>query len=296
MTEQSTKMAWPFPSANEDPWYTSFTSFVNAMDVSAYAFREDRHAILMGGGTVTWDETTGTVTWSEAIRISSPITGFQWSIAAGSAQIAEGSTLSVTLNRGPLSVSTVTASVASTVASTDGAFALATRYNGSLWWRNGVMMNDGDSLPSLGSLAAHAPTSVSMAHNETLSTSVPGPIIVGGTTFDAGRFVVAGILRFAMVGRYTATGTVGSCVVRVYDRGAPGAPVAGDLRSTVTIPFSSAGNLDAFSAVLSVVPAPGVGIDEISDTLRVYEAEAEIVGSDGAADIFKIHKVSFEVL
>jgi len=135
-----------------------------------------------------------------------------------------------------------------------------------------------------------------MAHNETLSTSVPGPIIVGGTTFDAGRFVVAGILRFAMVGRYTATGTVGSCVVRVYDRGALGAPVAGDLRSTVTIPFASAGNLDAFSTLLSVVPAPGVGIDEIGDTLRVYEAEAEIVGSDGAADIFKIHKVSFEVL
>ena len=137
--------------------------------------------------------------------------------------------------------------------------------------------------------------SVSMAHDETLSTAVPGPLIIGGTAFNAGPFVAAE-LRFVLIGRYTATGTVGNCVVRVYDRGAPGAPVAGDLRSTVTIAFASAGNLDAFSAVLSVVPAPGVGIDEISDTLRVYEAEAEIVGSDGAADIFKIHKVSFEVL
>lgn len=136
------------------------------------------------------------------------------------------------------------------------------------------------------------PVNVALVHNETLTTASPGPLVVGGGVVDGS---ISGSYTFRLTGSFTATGTVGDCVLRLYDTGAPGSPIARVLRSTTTIPFASAGSVDAFSVTLTPTGAPGVGVDQIHNVPRVYEVEAEIVGADGATDIFKVLKGDVDI-
>lgn len=135
-------------------------------------------------------------------------------------------------------------------------------------------------------------SSISLGLNEQLTTSSPGPLVVGGSVIDGADFTTR---TFTLLGRYTATGATGDCTLRLFDVGSPGSPIARVLRSDVTIPFASAGSLDSFTVSLESVTSPGVNADEIHDIPRNYEIEIEIVGSDGLSDIFQLHKASVEV-
>ncbi len=149
--EQTPRMQWPYPTAEDDPWFDTYEDQLNAADASGYAHREDRHAILAEGGIITWDSGTGVLAWAGSIAVTSPITGFLWQVPTGNETIAEGETLYVVLNRGPGQNTNVATAVSSTVPSTDNAFALATRIGTRVYWRNGLKMENGDSLTNLGS-------------------------------------------------------------------------------------------------------------------------------------------------
>ena len=79
-TEQ---MIWPFPDKDSDPWFEAFSSMVTAMDASGYAAREDRNIIFGGGGDVTWDAGTSTLSWVAPIVAYTMISGFRLSVPAG---------------------------------------------------------------------------------------------------------------------------------------------------------------------------------------------------------------------
>jgi len=149
VAENSNKMAWPYPSQEEDPWYDTFVSFVNALDVSGYAAREDRHAFLSEGGILSWALGTKTFNWDAAISISAPITGFLWNVPAGSVQLDDGQVMYVTLNRGPLSNTNLTPTVASTVPSSNDTYVIAARIGDVLYLRNGSSMSDGQTLDTV---------------------------------------------------------------------------------------------------------------------------------------------------
>ena len=150
MSEQSPRMSFPYPSIDDDPWSDGFQNLINALDRSGFSVREDRNLLLAEGGTVTWDSSTGTVTWSAAIYMTAPQSGFSWRIQPDSAVLTDGEVFRVTLNRNPLTNTNLAVTVSGTVPNTDDDIVVAIRVGARLYWRNGVMMNNGDSFTNLG--------------------------------------------------------------------------------------------------------------------------------------------------
>jgi hypothetical protein len=291
MAEQTPRLSWPYPSQNDDPWFDAFVSFTLAMDASGFASREDRHLIMGEGGVIDWDIGTDTLSWAGEIFLSSAMTGFSWRVPADSVTIQQGEVLYVNLARNPLTNVNLTPAVASTIPNTDDALALAIRFGNTILWRTGLRMLGG-SAPSLSPVSVTS-ASFSLAHNGSRTTADPVELIVGGGLFDGG-IGIPNQVEFNLVGFFVATGAVGNCRLRLYDVGTPSTPAAPVLRSTLTIPFASAGGTVSFSNALSIVSSI-TGVDQILDSQRVYEVTAELDGADGLNDIFNVWRGSLEV-
>jgi hypothetical protein len=129
-------MGWPYPSENQDPWFDALEQMIAATDVSAYASREDRNTICFGGGTVSFNTASNpNLTWSAPISLLSPVTGFLWTILAGSANLADGQVLYADLVRAPTSNQVVTTYTANQVANSDTAYLLAIRIGSTVFFR-----------------------------------------------------------------------------------------------------------------------------------------------------------------
>jgi len=145
------RMNWPYPPENTESWFEAFQTFVEAMDTSGFAAREDRHIILSGGNVVSWDGVTGTLQWTGTINLLSPITGFQVQIEAATVTVADGQVVYAILTRAPTRIVTVEAQIAGQVPNTDVAMALAMRVGTRIYWRNGLLLDSGESVTNLGS-------------------------------------------------------------------------------------------------------------------------------------------------
>jgi hypothetical protein len=143
---ESSRMQWPYPGRDDDPWYDKFADLVQALDVSGYASREDRSLIVSGGGTITWAPPV--LTWTAPIVFSDPLTGFLLSIAAGSASLADGQVLYTTLVRQPLQNQSISVVVASKIPGSpdgDNTIAIAVRIGTSIYFRTGFSLGAGGS-------------------------------------------------------------------------------------------------------------------------------------------------------
>lgn len=141
------RMKWPIPRKNIDPWYADFVDLEDAQDASAYAAREDRNIIGMGGGIFNFTLSSGLITWADTLELLSAPTGFVWRLEDGEISLDEGELLYVALPRFPTDNTTVSALKATnlSVVDGDGAFVLAIRRNSKIYWRNGAVMEDGSS-------------------------------------------------------------------------------------------------------------------------------------------------------
>lgn len=108
---ESPRLGWPYPDERARSWYPDFQALVNALDASVYASLSAPHFIFSGGGTLVWDDSTGGLTWSGAFTLSAPGTGFKWTIAAGSAVLADGDYGAVTIEPGITEAVSVNVSV-----------------------------------------------------------------------------------------------------------------------------------------------------------------------------------------
>lgn len=150
MSEQSPRMAWTFPSREDDPWWDAFNDFVRAVDGSGFAHREDRSIIWSGGGTISWDVTTATFTWTDTINIYSPMSAKLMQIEAGSIggaldPWADGEVVYVNLTR--LALVNVAKSLvkANALPSNDDAMAFGVRIGDTIYLRTGISLGDGDT-------------------------------------------------------------------------------------------------------------------------------------------------------
>jgi hypothetical protein len=104
----------------------------------------------MEGGTITWTLSTGMLAWTAPLRVFSPVSGFQCIVAAGSVQLDQsGKLLHAPLVRYPTGSSkTIIAATASQVpdVSPNDQLLFAVRYGDKVYWRNGLVMQDGDSV------------------------------------------------------------------------------------------------------------------------------------------------------
>ena len=145
---ESSRMDWPYPGRDDDPWYDKFDDLIQALDVSGYASREDRSLLLSGGGTITWTLGTSTLSWTAPIVFSDPLTGFLLSIAAGSVVMANGQVFYTTLVRQPLQNQSISAVVANQIPGApdgDNTIAIAVRIGDRIYFRTGFSLADGES-------------------------------------------------------------------------------------------------------------------------------------------------------
>lgn len=146
---QTPRLKLTYPAEERAYWFEQFKTFAEAVDASLYAVSEDRQIIITGGGTVSWDSGTNTLTWGSAIKITSAVSGFVQEIAAGSATLGELEYLYWTVPRFPsdnravvlqrgIKVPSFSADILNTVA-------FAHRRDGRLYFRNGRVMASGES-------------------------------------------------------------------------------------------------------------------------------------------------------
>ena len=147
----SPRMQWPYPRDGEDPWYSSFEGMVRAEDASVFALHDEKNVILSGGGDISWDATLNTVTWALPILLNSSQSGYAETIPAGSlALIVNDGTLGyvrfVPSPQAPVALALEAADVLPP-SEVDNTLVLFRRRQNRLYWRNGGVLNDGDSLP-----------------------------------------------------------------------------------------------------------------------------------------------------
>lgn len=145
----SSRMRWPYPAENQDPFHDSFDQMVTAMDASAFVFRENEQIVaLMKGGTVTFTLSSGILTWSAALELNSAITGFKWSIPAGSITLADGEYWYVVLAHNPITNTTLASVKASKLPDSDpdNPYVLGLRNGDRVYFRGGKVILDGQSL------------------------------------------------------------------------------------------------------------------------------------------------------
>lgn len=147
----SPRMQWPYPRDGEDPWYSSFEDMVRAEDASVFALHDEKNIILSGGGVISWDATLNTVTWALPIILNSSQSGYAETIAAGSLStvVNDGALGYVLFQPSPQAPVTLVLASADVLppSEVDNTVVLFRRRQNKLYWRNGQVLNDGDSLP-----------------------------------------------------------------------------------------------------------------------------------------------------
>lgn len=144
----SPRMRWPYPSAGVDPWYDAFEDMVSAQDASDYALNEAKNIILSGGGTLSWSAVSGELSWTAPIVLNSAGSGYLESIPAGNVSVpADGMFGYVSFLPSPQSNATLTMQIASATPAhdPDNSFLVFRRREGRLFFRNGAVLQDGES-------------------------------------------------------------------------------------------------------------------------------------------------------
>ena len=186
----SPRMRWPYPSAGVDPWYDAFEDMVSAQDASDYALNEAKNIILSGGGTLSWSAISGVLSWTTPIVLNSAGSGHLESIPAGSVSVpADGMFGYVTFLPSPQSNVTLVMQIASAIPAhdPDNSFLVFRRREGRLFFRNGAVLQDGESAaiiddgPTAGSgLITFQRDGINFGVTDTLN--FVGPLAVAGSS------------------------------------------------------------------------------------------------------------------
>jgi len=278
MSDSTPRMAYPYPSRDEDPWYDSFLTFTLALDAAGYAHREDRSIMYTGGGTLSWTLGTSTFTWTDTIQILSPIGGRRISISANSIVIAEGQVLYTTLTRQPLENLTASLSVGNQLPSSNTVVALAIRYGGVLYFRTGISLSDGDTAAGLspvpGGGGGGGYVDIGGAYSY-VEAATPVEEVVGQKPFNGSLAGGATITLKVVVSPILSSG---NCSVKLYDLGPVGTPGVPRLVSTLTT--ATSGGPQVLQQVLTVVAA-APSTNEILNADYVYEVAVTSAATTG---------------
>jgi hypothetical protein len=202
-------MLWPFPNKDSDPWFDEFESMVTFMDSSGYAAREDRNIIFSGGGDVSWDAGSSTLTWDDDFIVLSLIAGYKLTIPAGSTTVADGQIIYANVTRAPTQNATLGVGLVSNVPNTDSAMAIAVRIGTEIYWRWGVKLIDGETANLFGALASNA---IGDVYERAATFGVP----IGASSDEAtvGRAIYPGSI-VALSAELTIAMTAGTITINV---------------------------------------------------------------------------------
>lgn len=203
-SKTTARLSLVYPTENTDPWFTVFEQLMQQLDAVGFAAREDRNLHLGGGGTMTWNGSTGALTWGAALTVVSPLIGGVGSITAGSATIADGQSFHVDVTRLASSNYTVAASVTDQVTGSDNALVLARRDGTNLVWRNGVIMPSGFSGTMLSALSQDIVDALEAAASPSASNPFATMADVGGAHEDLSASCNGSTTLFTVSSAYRA--------------------------------------------------------------------------------------------
>lgn len=135
-----------YPAENQDPYFTTEVNFRNQNDVTMWNNRMRTWMILMGGGTLTWTSSTGSLIWTSNFAIKNFFSGFLVEYVYGpdeilrEAVINEGQVLYGIFSSKITSNQQKNLFVSDTLPNADDIFVLAWRYGNNLGFHNGVIL------------------------------------------------------------------------------------------------------------------------------------------------------------
>lgn len=274
MTSTS-KMLWPYPSKDLDPWFDGFESMVGAMDASGYASREDRNILISEGGNVAFTASTGLLSWSAAIVFLSTISGYKLTLGAASVNLLDGECLYVNATRSPTGNVSLSPLVAGTVPNTDSAMLLAVRNGTSVYFKNGSQVSDGQSkslFSSGGGGGGLQPGSTIQEIVKIATRASHGsdtPLIVGGDAFDPTAFDKPGFTKTMVFRAVAANGDIGlSNTVQLYN--------LTDSDPIATLTFTSTS-----TAKMEATLTEGAGAGQVDPAEKIYEVRIALGAPSG---------------
>lgn len=144
------RMQIPFPSEAEKPFFPSYRAQMNSIDAHHFAHSENKNILFTGGGTFSFNATTGVLDWSGTITVQGLISGFAATIAGpSSVTLSDGDISFITMPRlltanAQTAVTVVARLGVSAVTPSDQVF-LAVRIGSEVFFPNGNTLLDGQS-------------------------------------------------------------------------------------------------------------------------------------------------------
>jgi hypothetical protein len=253
---RTSRMQFPYPSRNQEPYFDIMESFFLALDAATYAAREDRHLIFQEGGPILFVAGTGVLSWGSDIEILAPITGFQWVIAAGQITLDDGQLFYVELPRAPSGNTAITPTVASQVPSSNLAMIVGVRRGNKVYLRNGVVLLS--DLPAYTIAAANSGDGSITRYASTASATLSG----ASTDIEVDIPSGAKIISCALNVDITITGSGASAWDAAYTGGASqsiASSKAFTQNTKQTTPFDVNAATDIASAETDVRITPDAG-------------------------------------
>jgi hypothetical protein len=129
---------------------------------------------------------------------------------------------------------------------------------------------------------------ITLASNEFIDVDAT-EVVIGGGYLDGST---GGTYSWEILAEYNDNGGTGvqDLDIYLYDRGPDGTPVAGVLRSTLSV--DTLDTLDRVSLTLTASASPGTDTDTIYNTARLYEVRAKL-DAGGGVDTARILSVRF---
>jgi len=94
------KLDIEYPAESQPEWYDVFVAMMNDLDSKLWLSIENGYLFLAGGGTVSFEIATSTLTWTEDFEVHSSLSGGKVVIPAGSlAGISDGDVIYVEISR-----------------------------------------------------------------------------------------------------------------------------------------------------------------------------------------------------
>lgn len=159
-------------------------------------------------------------------------------------------------------------------------------------WILGAGLTNGDwsvftTPPSLGTLSYQT-----LGLHET-TTQRTVEVLAGGIYFNPADFGTPSV-KLRLYGSFSSTDVSGSARIYLYDTGPGTGAFTPVRRATVSIPFASVGVDIKVDQLLTLVASPGVDLNEIHNTARVYEARMYLNTVD-VGSLMSVKWTGFEV-
>jgi hypothetical protein len=149
MPASSPRLSIQYPSSADQQWHPIFRSMVEQIDAWLNASVEDRNLFLYGGGSISFTASTGELTFTDDLFLVTPSTGAQQRITTDHSPVTlrpSGAMWVMSVTRSSSGARDVTPTVVRQVAPTTGNVLVAYRSGDAVYFRNGVVVRDGDTV------------------------------------------------------------------------------------------------------------------------------------------------------